>query len=71
MIERAKPRADLRVVRMRELSKMLSASEWTIRRWIHEGQFPAPIAIGPRNRGWLLSDVETWLRSRPEGRTNG
>jgi prophage regulatory protein len=67
MIERLKSRLDLRVIRMRELTEMIGASEWTIRRWRQQGEFPAPVRLGERNVGWLLSDIREWLSQRKGG----
>jgi len=27
--------------------------------------FPRPVSLGPRRVGWLASEVEAWLASRP------
>lgn len=35
---------------------------------ISEGQFPAPIPLGPRAVGWLDSDIEAWLAARVQAR---
>ncbi len=31
---------------------------------VNEKQFPAPIALGARARGWLSSEVDSWIKSR-------
>lgn len=30
------------------------------------GAFPNSIALGPRSRGWLLSDIEKWIAAKVE-----
>jgi prophage regulatory protein len=32
---------------------------------VKAGTFPAPVAIGPRAVGWLDSDIDAWITSRP------
>jgi len=32
---------------------------------VNAGIFPAPRQIGPKRIGWLASEVEAWLESRP------
>lgn len=36
---------------------------------VNAGIFPAPRQIGPKRIGWLASEVEAWLKSRPVVRT--
>ena len=38
-------------------------SRTTLWRWIKLGYFPKPRKVGPR-KGWLLSDVNSWVLSR-------
>ncbi|SEB94839.1 transcriptional regulator, AlpA family [Paraburkholderia caballeronis] len=33
----------------------------------YDSQFPRPIALGGRARGWLVEELETWLANRPRG----
>ncbi|RZU00893.1 helix-turn-helix transcriptional regulator [Rivibacter subsaxonicus] len=33
----------------------------TIRRWITEGRFPAPVPLGGRSVGWLSTEVDAWM----------
>jgi prophage regulatory protein len=66
-VERMRPRDDVRIVRMKELSQMIGASEWTIRRWRQKGMFPAPVQLGERNIGWLVGDIRQWLEERKGG----
>ncbi len=36
----------------------------TVYRLIREGQFPAPLRIGPRTSRWVESSVLTWIQER-------
>src|SRR6185436_7173218 len=41
------------------------ASWTTLLRLIDDEKFPTGVMIGPNTRAWPLSEVETWLASRP------
>lgn len=41
----------------------------TIDRRVAQGTFPAPLRLGPQSVGWVESEVNAWLASRP--RTKG
>lgn len=53
-----------RIIRKDELLRITGVSIATIYRWIGEGNFPAPVKLGPNSTGWRESDVEAWLDSR-------
>ena len=40
-----------------ELAKLLRRCRTSIRADVKAGRLPAPIALGPRHRGWLRCDV--------------
>lgn len=56
----------LRIVRMQELTEKVALQPSTIYALVQAGDFPAPFKIAPGGRaaGWLLDDVDSWLRSR-------
>jgi prophage regulatory protein len=58
----------LRVIRMQEVTEMVSLAPSTIYWLVQTGKFPAPFKITPGGRasGWLLGDVEGWLLSRAD-----
>ena len=39
--------------------------ETTIRRKVHKGEFPAPLDLGDRRKGWVASEVIAWRKGRP------
>lgn len=41
-------------------------SRSSIYKAIKDGEFPAPIALGPRAVGWLESEISAWIESRPK-----
>lgn len=53
-----------RIVRMKELKKILSLSNATIYRYIKLNQFPKQIQISSSIVGWRLSAVEEWIKQR-------
>ena len=54
-----------RLLRRTEVEEIVRLSRSTIYHLMKIGQFPAPIRIGQRAVRWLLSDIETWLATRP------
>lgn len=52
---------------VREIAGNISAS--TLWRWTQTGIFPAPKQIGPNRVGWLSSEIEEWMNSRPDTNT--
>jgi prophage regulatory protein len=48
--------------------EVTGVSRTTLWRLRQTGQFPAPVRLGGSNTravGWLRSDVEAWIHSRP------
>ncbi|MSQ77645.1 MAG: AlpA family phage regulatory protein [Nitrospiraceae bacterium] len=52
------------ILRLKDLQQRITLSRSTIYAKIAAGDFPAPIALGPRAVGWLAADVQKWIRSR-------
>ncbi len=57
-----------RVVRMKDLVRILGLNQSTIYALIKKGRFPAPFKLldGGRASGWLESDIDTYIKSRSE-----
>jgi prophage regulatory protein len=53
------------VHRPRLLAQKLGVSIPTLYRWVAAGLLPSPRRIGPNTTGWLASEIDAWLRSRP------
>lgn len=49
------------IIRLPAVLDMLSVSKPTIYNWIKQGNFPAPLKIGPKASGWLLAEIEAWI----------
>ena len=47
---------------------MIGVSRTTRWRMVQAGNFPRPVCITQRNRGYLLKSVEAWMKARIEGR---
>lgn len=61
-----------RVVRLPELAQYLAVSKSTIYSWTSprspqfDQSFPKKIRLGSRSVGWMLADVQFWLKSKQE-----
>jgi prophage regulatory protein len=53
-----------RVIRRKELLKLIGVSSATQWRMEKAGEFPARRRLGKASVGWLLSEVEAWQQSR-------
>ena len=59
----------LKILRLPAVITMLGVSKPTIYLWIKRGRFPAPLKIGQKASGWLLSDIESWIAERAIARS--
>jgi len=57
-----------RILRKKEVLSMLGISDPTLWRWERAGTFPKRLRLGGSACGWLLSEVETWIRERANER---
>jgi len=53
------------ILREADVARADGLSVSTRQRMILRGEYPAPRQIGKRLKGWLSSDIELWLASRP------
>ena len=58
------------ILRVSEVARRVGLSRTTIWRRERSGDFPLRIRLGGRSVGWLDSEVEEWLESRPRGMTD-
>ena len=54
------PRPEGRILRIKEVVRMVGLSKSTIWKMHKEGKFPKLKNIGPRSVGWLDSDIHGW-----------
>lgn len=57
-----------KIVRMSELVNMVGLKRASIYLYIKAGTFPAPLKLGPKASGWLVSEVESWIDGRVNAR---
>lgn len=57
-------RPELAIVSWDVLERMVPYTRHHILRLEKAGQFPQRIQLGPNRVGWVLSEVEDWIRSR-------
>jgi prophage regulatory protein len=54
----------MKILRIRDVMVMIGLARSTIYKYIAEGHFLKQIRLGRRAVGWLLSDIERWLRMK-------
>lgn len=52
-----------RILRPREVCRVVALSRTTLWRRVRDGQFPKPIRLGPNAVGWRRSAIDEWLDS--------
>ena len=52
------------IYRERELRALTSLSRKAREDAMTAGTFPRPIPLGPKARGWLVSEIEAWIEER-------
>ena len=60
----------MNILSTREVIKITNLSRVSLWRYERHGLFPKRLRLGPNRVGWLQSEIEDWLRSRPRGMTN-
>lgn len=66
-----KSRAQLSILRRKQVEDRTGLSRSTIYLKIQEGSFPKPINLGPRAVGWIENEIEKWLMNRIAIRDRG
>lgn len=54
----------MRIIRLKEVMDLTGLSRSTIYKYIAEGQFPIPVALGDRCVGWVESEVHDWILAK-------
>ena len=54
-----------RILRLPAVQEVTGLSKTTLWRLRNDGEFPAPRRLGGRAIGWVASEVEAWIASRP------
>ena len=53
-----------KIIRIKEVLKLVPICRSTIYKQIDEGKFPRPIKLGTRARAWRIKDIEEWIETR-------
>jgi prophage regulatory protein len=61
-----------KILRLPDTMSKIGLSKPSIYRLMKLGQFPQPIALGERARGWVESELDAWIdQKRNRGAVNG
>lgn len=63
-LEAINEKAELRILRRRQVESRVGLSRSTIYEGVSAGTFPKPINLGPKSVGWIESEIDDWLRER-------
>lgn len=58
----------MRIIRLRDVMAHTGLARSTIYKFIKEGLFPKQVPLGGRAVGWILEEVEGWVRACMEER---
>jgi prophage regulatory protein len=64
------PKAQGRILRPKEVIRMIGMSRATIWRMEHDGRFPKHASLGGRSVGWLDTEIHQWIANRFENEGN-
>ena len=59
------PKTLRKILRPKEVQKLIGKSRVQIWRAVRAGLFPAPISLGPNSTGFYQDEIDDWLESRP------
>lgn len=62
------PSSPVHVLRLRDVLQRTALGRTYLLDLVGRGEFPKPIELGPRARGWLANEVEGWISSRPRSK---
>jgi prophage regulatory protein len=61
----------MKVLRLPDVQDKTGLRHSSIYKGVKERTFPAPIALGPKARGWLEAEVERWIADQVAKRDGG
>lgn len=56
----------MKLLKIKEVSTLLSVSPYTIRKMVKEEGFPAPIELSKQLQRWKQDDVVKWVQKAPK-----
>jgi prophage regulatory protein len=54
-----------RIIRLPEVAEKTGLGKSTVWLFVSRGEFPAPVELGVRARGWREEQVDAWIAERP------
>ncbi len=54
-----------RLLRRRDVERIMGMSRASTYRVIYKGEFPRPVRVGSTAVRWKTSDITAWIESRP------
>lgn len=61
----------MRIIRLSEVLANTGLARSTVYKYVADGTFPKPVALGDRAVGWVESEVQEWVLARIEERDRG
>ncbi len=58
------------IIRLKEVKAMTGLSRTTIYRFMSINEFPKQIKLGPKSSGWLIDEVDEWIKRQIQIRDN-
>ena len=58
------------IIRLKQVKAMTGLSRTTIYRFISINEFPKQIKLGPKSSGWLIDEVDEWIKRQIQIRDN-
>ena len=55
---------EARILRLKDVRKVIGLHKSTIYRLIDAKKFPKPIRLGPNAVGWLREEIDEWIATR-------
>ena len=55
----------MKILRIRNVTEATGLSRTTLWRLERRGDFPRRVRLGPNSIGWIETEVEEWIESRP------
>ena len=58
------------IIRLKQVKAMTGLSRSTIYRFMSVREFPKQIKLGPKSSGWLIDEVDEWIKRQIQIRDN-
>ena len=62
--------ADLKILRFKQVQVKTGLCRSSIKNFVSDGRFPAPVQIGSRAVGFIESEVNQWIADRIDASRN-